>query len=123
MCIVTTPEEMAVREAAELYAELTTRLGLPVAPPIVNAMPPRRFTAADDAGLAVLELSAPGHPYLAAARFERERRSHAAAQVNALRAATATRPVRLPFLFVGPEEPDGMRRLVRELAQAAGLAA
>lgn len=121
VCIVTTPEEMAVREAAELYDELTKRLELPVAPPIVNAMPPRRFTSDDDAALAALEAAAPHHPYLAAARFESERRRHAVAQVKALDAATATRPVRLPFLFVGPEAPEGMHRLTRALADAAGL--
>lgn len=123
VCIVTTPEEMAVREATELHAELTRGLGLPVAPPIVNAMPLRRFHPDDDATLAALEAIAPGHPYLAAARFERERRQHAAAQVKALATATATQPVRLPFLFVGPEDPHGMHRLTRALAEAAELAA
>ena len=123
VCIVTTPEEMAVREATELHAELTQRLGLPVAPPIVNAMPPRRFTAEDTVVLDRLEQSVPGHPYLAAARFESARRHHAAAQVKALAAATASQPVRLPFLFVGPEDPEGMQRLTRALADAAGLAA
>src|SRR6266705_843478 len=51
VCVVTTPEELAVRETMELHRELAERLGLAVAPPIVNALPPRRFTAGDVAAL------------------------------------------------------------------------
>lgn len=123
ICVVTTPEEMAVREAAELHAELAGTLGLPVAPPIVNAMPPRRFTSDDDAALAALQAAAPHHPHLAAAAFERERRKHAAAQVKLLRQATARKPIRLPFLFAGPETADGMRAFSAAVAAAAGIVA
>ena len=45
VCLVTTPEELAVRETIELHRELARRLGLPVGTAIVNAVPPRRFTA------------------------------------------------------------------------------
>src|SRR5207244_189398 len=58
VCLVTTPEELAVRETIELHRELVERLGLPVAPPIVNAVPPRRFVPADEATLARLEAAA-----------------------------------------------------------------
>src|SRR5579883_2829695 len=122
VCLVTTPEELAVRETVDLHRELAGRLGLPVAPPIVNALPPRRFTAADVAALARLETNAPAHPYLAAARLELARRREAAAQVAVLRRSLGT-PVRLPFLYGGPESDGGLARLSAELALAAGLAA
>lgn len=122
VCLVTTPEELAVRETVDLYRELKGRLGLPVAPPIVNALPPRRFTAADAAALARLEAMVPAHPYLAAAQLELARRREAAAQVAALRRSVGA-AVRLPFLYGGPESDGGLARLSAELAAAAGLAA
>jgi anion-transporting ArsA/GET3 family ATPase len=121
--VVTTPEELAVRETIELYRELDGRLGLPVAPPVVNAMPARRFGAADEARLSAADVAAVGHPHLAAARFEITRRAQAAAQVRALRTEVGRPVVRLPFLYEGPEAPGGVARLAAELAQAAGLAA
>src|SRR5437773_981995 len=74
VCVVTTPEELAVRETMELHRELAERLGLAVAPPIVNALPPRRFTAGDAAALDRLEAASGSHPYLRAARFQLARR-------------------------------------------------
>ncbi len=123
VCLVTTPEELAVRETIELHRELVRRLGLPVAPAIVNAMPARHFTRADEAAIARLEASAEHHPQIAAARFLLERRREAAAQVKALRRALGAAPVRLPFLFAGPEADGGIETLARELTQAARLAA
>src|SRR5437660_1323441 len=78
VCVVTTPEELAVRETVELHRELGERLGLAVAPPIVNALPPRRFTARDAAALDRLEAASGPHPYLHAARFQLERRRQTA---------------------------------------------
>ncbi|MFN8544767.1 MAG: ArsA-related P-loop ATPase [Candidatus Binatia bacterium] len=123
VCVVTTPEEFAVRETIELHHELVETLGLPVGPPIVNAMPPRRFGTADEPALARLDAATPEHPHLVAARFERTRRAEAATQVKALKRALRTAPVILPFLFAGPEDPDGFARLTEDLAQAAGLGA
>jgi anion-transporting ArsA/GET3 family ATPase len=120
VCPVTTPEELAVRETVELHRELTDRLGLAVTPPIVNALPPRHFTAADAAAVARLE---GGHPYVLAARFHVERRKQAKAQVALLRRALDQPPVRLPFLFAAPESPRAVAALSEELAAAAGLAA
>jgi anion-transporting ArsA/GET3 family ATPase len=122
VCLVTTPEELPVRETIELYRELV-RLGLPVAPPIVNALPARRFSTADAAAIARLETSAFDHPHLDAARFELTRRKEAATQVAALRRAVGAASVHLPFLFTGPEAPGGIARLARDLAAAAGLGA
>ena len=123
VCLVTTPEELAVRETIELHRELARRLGLPVAPAIVNAVPGPHFTRTDEAVIARLEASGERHPHVAAARFLLDRRREAAGQVRALRRALGAAPVRLPFLFAGPEAGDGIDVLARELAQAAWLAA
>jgi len=123
VCIVTTPEELAVRETVELHRELTERLRLPVAPPIVNAFPPRRFARADIEGLDRLDAALGEHPYLRAARLQLARRGQAETQITALRRALHETPVRLPFVFTAPEEPAGLSALVAELAASAGLAA
>ena len=123
VCLVTTPEELAVRETIELHRELGRRLRLPVAPAIVNAVPGPHFTRTDEAVIARLEASGERHPHVAAARFLLDRRREAAGQVRALRRALGTAPVRLPFLFAGPEADGGIDVLARELAKAARLAA
>ena len=84
--VVTTPEELAVRETIELHAQLVG-LGLPVAPPIVNAMPGRRFSAAEEERLAAPDVATLPHPHLDAARFQIARRAQARAQVEVLRGA------------------------------------
>jgi hypothetical protein len=119
VCVVTTPEELAVRETIELHAELTARLGLPVGPPIVNAVPARRFGAAD---ATALERFDPHHPHVVAARFLIARREEARAQIAALRKAVGA-PVALPFLYAGPETDDGLATLADELVAASDLAA
>src|SRR5213593_1048124 len=123
VCVVTTPEELAVRETVELYRELGERLGLAVAPPIVNALPPRRFTAGDVAALDHLEAASGPHAYLDAARFQLERRRQADAQLTTLRRAVGAAPVRLPFLFGAPDAPAGVAVLAAALGRAAGVAA
>lgn len=123
VCVVTTPEALAVSETIELCRDITTRLRLPLAPPIVNAVPPQRFRKADAAVLSRLEATAAGHPHLVAARFHLDRRRQAEAQIRALGHALGVTPVELPLLFTAPEEPEGAARLVADLAGAAGLAA
>lgn len=119
VCLVTTPEELPIRETIELAHELHA-LGLPLGPPLVNAMPPRRFGARDERALARLD---PGHPWVAAARFLMERQHAATAQVATLSRALGSRPLVLPFLFAGPEDPRGLAALAAELGVAMGLAA
>lgn len=121
--VVTTPEELAVRETIELHAELAGTLRLPVAPPIVNAVPGRRFSAADETRLAAPDLTGLRHPHLEAARFQMARRAEARAQLATLRSALGTDLVRLPFLYEGPEAPGGVAELAAVLADAAGLPA
>ena len=121
VCVVTTPEELAIRETIELHREIAS-LGLAVSPPIVNALLPRRFTAADAEALDRLEDACGPHPYLRAARFQLERRRHAEGQVAVLRRALGLNPVRLPFLFA-PADAAGVAELAAELAASTGLAA
>jgi anion-transporting ArsA/GET3 family ATPase len=123
VCLVSTPEELAVRETIELHRELARKLALPVGPAIMNAVPPRQFGRADETAIARLAASDDRHPWLAAARFLLERRREAAVQLQALRRALGAAPVRLPFLFAGPEADGGIDKLARELALAARLAA
>jgi anion-transporting ArsA/GET3 family ATPase len=123
VCLVSTPEELAVRETIELHRELTRTLALPVGPAIMNAVPARQFGRADEAAIARLEEQGATHPWIAAARFLLERRHEAALQVQALRRALGAAPVRLPFLFAGPEADGGIDALARELGRAASLAA
>jgi hypothetical protein len=94
-----------------------------VAPPIVNAMPERRFSTADAERLAAADVAGVRHPHLDAARFEIARRTQAKAQVAILRRELGVPLVRLPFLYEGPEAPGGVAELAAELALAAGLAA
>jgi anion-transporting ArsA/GET3 family ATPase len=123
VCLVSTPEELAVRETIELHRELARKLALPVGPVIVNAVPPRQFGRADETAIARLEAGGEPHPWVAAARFLLERRREAAVQVQVLRRALGAAPVRLPFLFAGPEAGSGIDTLARELALAARRAA
>jgi anion-transporting ArsA/GET3 family ATPase len=118
VCLVSTPEELAVRETIDLHRELARRLGLPVGPAIVNAVPPRRFTPGDEELIGRLEASGERHPWLAGARFMLDRRREAVVQVQALRRALGAAPVRLPFLFAGPEADGGIDTLARTLAHA-----
>src|SRR6266566_3209564 len=113
VCVVTTPEELAVRETVELHRELAGRLGLAVAPPIVNALPPRRFTARDAVALDRLEAASGPHPYLYAARFQLERRRQADAQLTALRRARGRG---------GPPRPADGRADRRSVASPEGRA-
>jgi anion-transporting ArsA/GET3 family ATPase len=119
VCLVALPEELAVRETIDLHCELTAS-GLPVAPPIVNGLPPRRFSPADEQAL---EAATGDHPFVRAARFALARRREAVAQVHALRRRLAVAPVLLPFLPAGAEDPTALARLEHTLATAAGLAA
>jgi hypothetical protein len=120
VCLVATPEELAVRETLELHRELSVGLGLSVGPPILNAVPRRRFTPSDVTALAGLD---PDDPHVVAARFHLERRRQAQVQYTTLRRSLGVTPVRLPLLFPPPETSGGIDTLAGELARAAGLAA
>ena len=123
--LVTIPEEMAVNEAIEFYRHLVG-LELPVGPPIVNAVLPRRFSPEEEA-LIVNGMSTPPawEPYANAARYELAR--HRAGESHIQRLSTVLpAPIRLPFVFthaltlttVGPLR-DALARAARPTAATA----
>jgi anion-transporting ArsA/GET3 family ATPase len=120
VAVVTMPDEMAVNEAIELYQQLDRELQLPLAPPIVNAVLPQRFSREE----AQLIQNGAGavpewEPYAAAARFELARRRAADAHIRRLRAALATSPVRLPYVFTPALTLNTIGPLADALAAAA----
>lgn len=118
--VVTLPEELPIRETIALWDALAGEAGLPVAPPIVNAMPRRRFTAAD---ARVIESPTvdEAHPMIRAARSEIARRRGAVTQVQILRGLVGAAPVTLPYQPAGPSTDD-LATLARALGRATGLA-
>jgi anion-transporting ArsA/GET3 family ATPase len=98
IAVVTMAEEMAINETIELYRHLVA-LELPLTPPIVNAVLPRRF-APDEETLLLNGSSTPAEwePYASAARFELSRRRSAETHIDRL-CAELPPPVRLPFVY------------------------
>jgi hypothetical protein len=121
--VVTTPEELPVREAIELHRSLREELGLAVPPPIVNAFPLRRFTSRDEALVAAASADAAAHPYLVGARLELARRRDALEQLRLLRAGVRRAPIRLPLVPDGTDDAPGLAALTRALAAHLGAAA
>jgi len=117
--IVTTPEELPVRETIELHHALRDELGASVVPPLVNDVPRRRFSTRDETLLAAGTVD-PAHPYLVAARLEIAREHEARAQIRNLRRALHRTPVRLASLGAG--DAEGLARLTRAVGSEAGLA-
>jgi len=101
--VVAIPEAWAVAEAAELRAVLRDEVRVPLAPPIANAVFPRRFAAADEERL--LSERAAGSVddrLIAAGLYFLRRRGDEKSHLRELRRATGEIPVELPFVF----DPD-----------------
>jgi anion-transporting ArsA/GET3 family ATPase len=97
--IVTLPEEMPVNEAIELDAQLRGVLGLPRGALVVNAVPERRFDAAERALLpALAEADLPLGPAAQAARLQAIRAEQAARYVERARSALDLPSVVLPLV-------------------------
>lgn len=118
--LVTLPEELPVRETVELHAALAGAGGLPVDVPIVNAMPRRRFTAAEARVLESTAVDAT-HPMIRGARLELARRRTALAQLVALRRAIGATPVTLPYQPADPSSDD-LATLQGAIGRVTGLA-
>lgn len=117
--IVTTPEELPVRETIELHASLCAELGASVAPPIVNGIPRRRFSSRDETALAALGDLA--HPYVAGARLAIAREHEARAQIRSLHRSVRRTPVRLPALGADTGDAARVASLVRAIAHETGI--
>ena len=121
--IVTTPEELPVRETIELHQALRYELGTSIAPPIVNDVPRRRFSTRDETALATAGAADASHPYLVAARLEIALEHEARAQIRTLHRALHRTPVRLASLAARTGDAEGVARLARAVGSEAGFVA
>ncbi|MFM7737207.1 MAG: ArsA family ATPase [Alphaproteobacteria bacterium] len=98
--VVAIPEAWAVAEAIELWHELRDRVRVPLAPPVANAVFPRRFAPADrERMLAAREAGTVDDSLLAAGLYFARRREDERGHLRELSRATGERPVELPFVF------------------------
>ncbi len=117
--IVTRAEEMAVNETLEL-ATVLMRLGMPLLPPIVNAVSPLRFTRAESRRL----LADPPHlpaslrRHVAAGRFSAARQRTAEREIRRLGRALATSPMCLPLVPAHRFGLTAVQQLADEVTQA-----
>jgi anion-transporting ArsA/GET3 family ATPase len=124
--LVTLPEETPVNELVDTSFALEDKVGVSLAPVVVNAFPGDLAlagrTVADDAVHAGITLADVDRVSLdAAANFGRERHTLALAQADRLAQLLPLPQIRLPFVFgeIGPDEVD---RLADALtAQVAAL--
>ena len=97
--LVTLPEEMPVTEAIELDQQLRERVGMEPAAVLVNAMPARRFTAAQVERLAPLAATpGPVGPAARSARLLAVRSGAAERELARLRAALPIPTALLPLV-------------------------
>jgi anion-transporting ArsA/GET3 family ATPase len=115
---VTLPEDMPVNETVELVTAVEGELGLHVEQLVVNGMLPPLFGQEERTMLLQpreVDESVPGEAALAAG-MRRAAREQVQAQSLARLAKEVRAPkVYLPFLFDGPETPEGLRELVKRL--------
>lgn len=90
--LVAIPDEMAVAELLETHAAIADT-GIRLAPPVLNRVWPKRFTAAEATRIAARRTV---DPLVAAARLAIAARGEAERQLRRLRDALGARPVALP---------------------------
>ena len=100
IAVVTRAEEMAVNETLELSAAIM-RLGVPLLPPLVNAVTALRFTRDETRRLLAEppEVPASLRPHVAAGRFSATRQRNAEREIRRLGRALVTSPVCLPLIM------------------------
>jgi anion-transporting ArsA/GET3 family ATPase len=113
--LVTLPEETPVNELVETAFALEERVGVSLAPVVVNAVPGDLAVAAhhlsSDVATAGLDIpSAERRALTAAAAFRHERHALAREQADRLAARLPLPQIRLPYLFseIGPTEVDAL---------------
>ncbi|HEY2386943.1 MAG TPA: ArsA-related P-loop ATPase [Candidatus Binatia bacterium] len=119
IAMVTRAEEMAVNETLEL-ASVIMRLGIPLLPPIVNAVSPLRFTRAEMRRLLADPPDLPPslRAHAAIGRFGAARQRTAEREIRRLGSALATTPIRLPAVPARTFGPAAIEQLADELARA-----
>ena len=126
--LVSLPEETPVNELVDTAFALEDRVGVSLAPVVVNAFPGDLEVAgdraADDAAIAHLAIPATDLMALdAAAAFRHERHALARAQAERLAEQLPLPQIRLPFVFgeIGPDEIEVLAdALVAEVAAFSG---
>lgn len=100
VAVVTRAEEMAVNETLELSAAIM-RLGVPLLPPLVNAVAPLRFTREESRRLLADPPDVPAsmRPHVAAGCFSAARQRNAEREIRRLGRALAAAPVYLPLVM------------------------
>jgi anion-transporting ArsA/GET3 family ATPase len=118
--LVTLPEETPVNELVQTAFALEDRVGIKLAPVVVNAIPSDLAlvgaTAAQDAREAGLGQLAEARALDAAAAFRHERHELARAQADRLGAALPLPQLCLPFLFgaIGPEQIEHLAQVLAD---------
>jgi anion-transporting ArsA/GET3 family ATPase len=117
---VALPEEMPVNETLDLERRLPEAVGIGLEAIVVNAMWPKRFSAADADALRAT--SADGHSPEAAAALRAALSAHGRARsqrshLRRLRRATSARVVTLPYLFESELGLPEYERLARDLGR------
>jgi anion-transporting ArsA/GET3 family ATPase len=117
IAIVTRAEEMAVNETLELAAVLM-RLGIPLLPPIVNAVSPLRFTHAESRRLFADPPDLPPslRAHIAVGRFGAARQRTAEREIRRLGRMLATSPLCLPLVPARRFGLAALEQLADELA-------
>jgi anion-transporting ArsA/GET3 family ATPase len=126
--LVSLPEETPVNELVDTAFALEDRVGVSLAPVVVNAFPGdlevAGHRAADDAAVARLTIPTTDLTALdAAAAFRHERHALARAQAERLAEQLPLPQIRLPFVFgeIGPDEIEVLAdALVAEVAAFSG---
>ena len=120
VAVVTRPEEMAVNETLELVSALM-RVGVPMLPPLVNAVSPLRFTREEAKRLRAdpPELPPSLLPYAAAGRFNLARQRTAERQIRRLGRALGARPLCLPLVPARNFALPAIEQLADKLAAGA----
>jgi anion-transporting ArsA/GET3 family ATPase len=99
IAVVTRAEEMAVNETLELSAAIM-RLGVPLLPPLVNAVTPLRFTRDETRRLLAEppEVPASLRAHVTAGRFRAAQQRNAEREIRRLGRALVAAPIRLPLI-------------------------
>jgi anion-transporting ArsA/GET3 family ATPase len=115
---VTLPEDMPTNETVELVTAVEGELGLHVEQVVVNGMIPPLFSQEERRLLLEpreLDEVEPGHAAVAAGSRRAAREQVQAQSLARLGKEVRAPKVYLPFLFDGPESPEGLRELVKRL--------
>jgi Mrp family chromosome partitioning ATPase len=117
--LVARAEEMAVNETLELAAALMP-IGVTILPPVINAVPPLRFTREESRRLRAEppDLPAPLLRYAPAGRFSLAQQRASDRQIRRLSLALGTRPIVLPQVPAGAFGLGAVEQLADELARS-----